>query len=406
MNDPEPLTDGTYRARWVLPVHRSPIAGGYVQIRNGVVTACSDLPPGPLTADWEDCAILPGLVNAHCHLEFSHFAEPLGAPGMSLPTWLGEVIRSRQHASGFVPSRNTVIRRGIEECASRGIALLGEIATAPANLEDYSSLLLETLVFPEVIGLSAHRASETFAWATEFQSQFVNQKVSSQRLLGVGISPHAPYSTSLEILATAVAHSHRSRCPLAIHLAESREERELVESGTGEFRDFLEGLGLSLFADFPHPKGMTGYLEMLRDASRCLIVHGNYLLPDEMDLIAEHERISVVYCPRTHAYFCHSPYPLEMLRQRGIRVVLGTDSRASNPDLSIWREACLVRRLFSSIPSHEILDMITRDAAIALGDNPDAPRFGTLRVGSSPRPVRVACTGKTVTAMWEELFAS
>lgn len=406
MSDLEPLTDGTYRARWVLPVHQPAIAGGYVQIRHGVVTECSDQPVGPLTAEWEDCAILPGLVNAHCHLEFSHFAEPLGRPGMSLPEWLGEVIRSRQHASGIVPSRSAVIRRGLEETASMGTALLGEIATAPACLDDYSSELLETLVFPEVIGLSTQRSVETFAWATELQSQLSNRERIGRCSLGAGISPHAPYSTSLEILAAAVEHSRRSPCPLAMHFAESREERELVESGKGEFQEFLEGLGLSSFASFPHPDGMIGYLKMLREARRCLIVHGNYLLPHEMDLIAGQEQMSVVYCPRTHEYFRHAPYPMEMLRQRGIRVVLGTDSRASNPDLSIWREACLVRRLFPKIPPQAILNMITRDAAIALGDHPFASRFGTLRVGSSPRPVRVACSGRTEAAMWDGLFTS
>jgi cytosine/adenosine deaminase-related metal-dependent hydrolase len=122
-----------------------------------------------------------------------------------------------------------------------------------------------------------------------------------------------------------------------------------------------------------------GYLRMLSKASRALIIHGNYLGEDEIAFLGRSRaHMSVVYCPRTHGYFRHDPYPLAALRSAGAHVVLGTDSRASNPDLSIVRELNRVAELHRGVPRDELLRMATLGAAESLGV---ASEVGSLSPG-------------------------
>ncbi len=110
------------------------------------------------------------------------------------------------------------------------------------------------------------------------------------------------------------------------------------------------------------------YLRMLAEAPRALVIHGNYLAADEIEFLAgRRDSMSVAFCPRTHAYFGHPTYPLDAMRAAGVRVVLGTDSRASNPDLSVLTELRFAAARFPGVPPEAWLRMATRDAAIALG---------------------------------------
>jgi cytosine/adenosine deaminase-related metal-dependent hydrolase len=120
-------------------------------------------------------------------------------------------------------------------------------------------------------------------------------------------------------------------------------------------------------------------LRLLAAAQRALVIHGNYLDDEERDYLARHrQRLSLVYCPRTHQYFGHAPYPLEELLARGVRVVLGTDSRASNPDLSLGDELRFAAARHPTVSPQELLRGATLDAATALGLERE---LGSLTVG-------------------------
>ncbi len=109
------------------------------------------------------------------------------------------------------------------------------------------------------------------------------------------------------------------------------------------------------------------------------MIHGNYLDGDEIDFLAAHaDRMSVIYCPRTHAFFRHAPYPLAKLLAAGANVALGTDSRASNPDLSILSELQFAAAQHLNVPPEMLLRLITAAAAKALGRKSE---IGTLTPG-------------------------
>jgi cytosine/adenosine deaminase-related metal-dependent hydrolase len=149
--------------------------------------------------------------------------------------------------------------------------------------------------------------------------------------------------------------------PLATHLAESREEGELLEYHRGPFVPFLSELGV--WDEHGLVIGAQEVLQLTAQTDNTLLVHGNYLDPET----AIPPRVSIIYCPRTHAAFGHAPYPLRALLGKGVRVALGTDSLASNPDLDVLAEARFVRLLYPDLPGATLLRMATLSGALALG---------------------------------------
>jgi cytosine/adenosine deaminase-related metal-dependent hydrolase len=153
-----------------------------------------------------------------------------------------------------------------------------------------------------------------------------------------------------------------------MHLAESPEELQLLAHGDGPFQQLLDELSMWDPTAIPSGTGVLDYLIQLVRAPRCLVVHGNYLNVREFEFLAQHhDRMAVVYCPRTHAYFGHGAYPLTEMLAVGVRVALGTDSRASSPDLSLLAEIREVARKHSSIPAEQIVHLGTLAGAQALG---------------------------------------
>jgi cytosine/adenosine deaminase-related metal-dependent hydrolase len=153
-----------------------------------------------------------------------------------------------------------------------------------------------------------------------------------------------------------------------MHLAESLAELELLQSARGPFVELLQSLDAWHPEALPRGSRPLDYLRLLANAHRSLIVHGNYLATDELDFVAAHaDRMSMVYCPRTHAFFGHRPYPLGEMLSRGVRVALGTDSRASNPDLSAFEEMRHIYQHHHNVTPADILRLGTLHGAVALG---------------------------------------
>ncbi len=170
-----------------------------------------------------------------------------------------------------------------------------------------------------------------------------------------------------------------SAAPVAIHLAESREELELLATHAGPFRQLLDDLGVWNPGGIPRGSRPIDYIKLLAVAPRALVIHGNYLDAAEIAYLAGRaDRMSVVYCPRTHAYFQHELYPLAAMLAAGVNVALGTDSRASNPDLSLLAEMRHIARHHPQIPTETIIQMGTLNGARALGL---ADLIGSLNVG-------------------------
>lgn len=380
-------------ARYVFPVAGPPLAGGCVTIRGERIVAVEPRPTGA-AVDLGDVAILPGLVNAHTHLEFSRCATPLGRAGTPLPDWIRLVIAARRNAQNDPAA---AIAQGLAEMLGGGTTAVGEIATSGWTEESLSAAPLDLTAYYELRGLQA----EFVEARLDDAAQFVAQIPQGTRWRG-GISPHAPYSVHPELFVGLVRLAVANHLPLAMHLAESREELTLLADGSGPFRALLEELGVWEAAAIPHGTRPLSYLRLLAEAPRSLVIHGNYLDGEEIEYLAVHaERMSVVYCPRTHAYFGHERYQLARLLALGASVALGTDSRASNPDLSMLAEMRHVARAFPSLGPEIALNLGTLAGARALGRDAE---IGTLEAGKLANLTTVSLSAPAATDPHELLF--
>jgi cytosine/adenosine deaminase-related metal-dependent hydrolase len=202
---------------------------------------------------------------------------------------------------------------------------------------------------------------------------------STETFWQIGLSPHAPYTVPIELLRQIAAISAENKIPLAMHLAESREEMQWLAGRTGPLADLLEEFGAADPTVVSRGVRPLDYLQILAGAHRALIVHGNYLADDEIAFLADHAaNMAVAYCPRTHDYFGRDPYPLEKMLSSGVRVCLGTDGRGSSPDLDLLAELRHVARQFPRLGRAAILELGTLRAAQAFGRDDE---IGSLEPG-------------------------
>nr|WP_286177655.1 amidohydrolase family protein [Rhodopirellula sp. JC639] len=349
--------------------------------------------------DLGEVAVMPRMVNAHTHLEFSDCRSPIGQPGISLAEWIGKVIAARGVASE--DQRNARIRDGIAESAGSGVGLIGDIATPPSQ---YPSDTDTTIVsFAEVLGLSDVRAGERLESAEKHAVT-----VAENPSVEFAVSPHAPYSTPPELVGRCVELAVQTGAPLAMHVAESPDERELLRFGSGRFAEVLRGAGLWPKGVFPWQgdQPVSDLIDAIADAPRVLLVHGNDLQDDEIERIARHPHLSVVYCPRTHAFFGYDAHPVQTLLDAGVRVALGTDSRASNPDLSVWKEVQFLLHQRPDLDPHDVLEMATMsgaDALLGAGSRSGRIEAGKTRVGSL---VSIPTTAQRLDAVWRDFVSA
>ena len=355
----------TFTARHVFPVSGPPLPRGTVTVEGDRITAVR--PHGERTADTDfgNAALIPGLVNAHTHLDLS--AARGAVPPTTADTftdWLRAVVAFRRQSTTPTPD---AVRAGLAESLRYGTTLLGDISTDGTSFDILADAPVRAVVFHEVIGLRPERFAATQgacrAWlAGELQSLTL--------LARRGVSPHAPYTTQF------AGFRGWGDVMLAGHVAELPGEADFLRTHAGPLRDFLESLGA--WADVELAPSVAAVVEAL-SRTRSLVVHGNYLT------VAEHAKhftpsMMLVVCPRTHAAFGHPRHPWPAFAAAGVRVAVGTDSLASNPDLDVLAEIRLLHRTNPDVPGAQLLCMATLDGAEALGF---AAECGSLEVGKS-----------------------
>jgi aminodeoxyfutalosine deaminase len=356
-------------AKWIAPVTRPPIEDGGVLIDRDVIVAVG--PGRELQAaygaaaveDLGDAVVLPGLVNAHTHLELSAVARE-GASAELVP-WLSGMIARKVEPHDVLAG----MAEGIAQCRRFGVTCVGEITTQPGLTRPVLARSgLRGVSFGEVRAMGARRGllEERLGQAAGEEGHVV----AHGHELRIGISPHAPYSVEVAGYRRCVEYSRLHGIPLATHLAESPDEEPFLRDQAGPLRQLWEGLP---WWDDRTPRFAGSPIELAKSVGLldlpAILAHVNYCTDAELELLAAGGgvRPSVVYCPRTHAWFGHPPHRWRRMREMGINVALGTDSCASSGDLNLLAEAQLVRRLCPDVPAQTLLEMITINGARALG---------------------------------------
>ena len=363
-----------YIADWVLPIEAPPVHRGRVDVRGGRIvgvgaSAAGGGVPGPVV-DLGCTAILPALVNAHTHLELSGLRGAV-PPAPSMPRWVDRLIERRAEAG---PPEPEAIRVAVAEARASGTGLLGDIGNTMAAGPILARADLSARLFREVLAFPDAGAAAAVAAAAEELGS-----VEAAGGLRVGLAAHAPYSVGPGALAALDAAARtRFPGPRSIHLAESPEELEFLQCGGGPWRGLLERLGRWDPGWTPPRCGPVEYLDRqgwLREG--LVAVHGVQLTDAELGKLAE-RGVSLVTCPRSNAWTGVGHPPIERFLRSGVRLAVGTDSLASAPDLDLFNELALMRRLAPSAPARRLLACATLHGAEALGFDDE---FGAIAPG-------------------------
>ncbi len=353
----------TYTARWILPVAGPPLERGTVTVRGELIESVEPIGVRIPDEDFGDAVVIPGLVNAHTHLDLTGAGELARRDATEVfPEWLKRVIDFR--GSRTPEQVDSDIQRGLKESLKHGVTLLGDIASGGASWKHLAQAPLRSVVFWELIGATLERFE--LALHTSMLGMAAQPNTPTCRW---GRSPHAPYTVHKRGYELAAGLPGIQ----AVHLAESSAEMKLLRMRSGPFLPFLQELGVWEPGGLIHDPA-----EFLRTHPdlQSLFVHGNYLEADT-PLSANQ---SLVVCPRTHAAFGHPPHPFREFLARGVNVCVGTDSPASNPSLDVLAELGELHRRYPDVPSHTLLRMGTINGAKALGF---AEVCGTLEAGKS-----------------------
>ncbi len=350
------------RAQTLVTMDGPPIDDGGVAIEGEKIVGAgrfSDVQAvgGPVT-DLGEMVLLPGLINAHCHLDYTALRGMI-APRRSFADWILQINGLRRDLSDedYLAS----IADGFEEAKRWGTTTLANIESMPALLTRMAPPPLRTWWFAELIDVRPRLAAEEMI-AASLHFFFNNQNWRG----GFGLSPHAPYTASPRLTRLAAEASRQGDFLLSTHLAESHEEMEMFRAGSGPLFAFLQSLGRSMDDCGAGKTPLGVMLEHTTIDERWIIAHLNELTEEDFGLLDAGPRFHIVHCPRSSRYFQHRAFALERLVGMGFNVCLGTDSLASNSSLSLFAEMRAAQEEHPHVSSEQILRMTTVNGARAL----------------------------------------
>lgn len=379
----DPAGDVTvYRAAWVLPMQGAPIANGAVAVVGDRITfvgRAADAPAGTVT-DLGDAALMPGLVNVHTHLELTPLRHLL--EGLDFAQWIRTLTTLRRTELSDTNDLQVGARIGIAEGLLRGITTFADTSDTAAPVQDaLQSMGARGIVYKEVFGPDPQQCEASL---TMLRDAVQELRRTASTTVHVGVSPHAPYSVSMQLFAAVATFAITEGLPMAVHLAESAFEEELVTRGTGPYADNWRSRGID-----PAGSQARSSVALLHEAgalrARPLIIHAVRVDAEDIALLMA-AGCAVAHCPVSNARFGHGIAPLQAMLDAGLAVGIGTDSVASNNRMDLLDEArvahlmaCTHTRSWRAFPAARALRQCTAGGAEALGL---WPQLGTLAVGA------------------------
>ena len=320
-----------YRAALVAPVGAPPIVDGAVMVEAGRIAwvgRASDAPTSTLE-NLGDVVITPGLVNAHTHLDLTCYRGVL--VGLDFFAW----IRTLTQSVGTLTPEALLdsARSGLAEGIAHGITTFADTAPNTAAFDAMIERGVRGIAYREVFGPDPAVASASLAG---LEAQVGEMRVRETPLVRVGVSPHAPYSVSDPLFAAVAEFARREGLPMAIHIAESEAESQLVSEGAGPFAAFLSGRGIAAVPRAPTPIALLAKARALGE--RTLLIHCVRVNGDDIVTIARHG-CGVAHCPASNAWFGHGTAPAAAMLADGVRLGMGTDGLGSNTRMDVLGEA-------------------------------------------------------------------
>jgi len=391
------------RARLVVTMDGPPIEDGAVRIRGERIIEVgkfSDLVDTDQIVDLGEHILLPGLINAHCHLDYTCLRGKIPPPH-SFADWIRAINaeKAKLSAEDYVAS----INQGLAEAKHFGTTTIANLTAFPELIAQVQDPI-QTWWFAELIDVR-QRAENSSALSSRAprRNEIIDRALAKLKSTGrIGLAPHAPFTASVNLYGRCADLAERDKFLLTTHLAESRQETQMFRDAKGPLYEFLKEIGrdmsdcggntpLQVFLRALQLSAGDLSVRALRGAGSepvagptespemtppWIVAHLNELIESDFDLLEKiPRRVSIVHCPRSHAYFGHSDFQFERLRKLGFNICIGTDSLASNDDLSLFAEMRKFHDRFHFEPQ-KVLEMVTINPALALRQ---CDRLGKIR---------------------------
>lgn len=362
------------RSRLVAPMAGEPIDDGAVVVEGNKVAGVGRFADVQRSYSGEvldlgEQVLLPGLINAHCHLDYTILRDKIG-PQQSFADWIVAINTAKAALSenDYLKS----IEAGLAEARQYGTTTLLNLEAFPELLPRLSRPLLRVWWCAEMIDVrkpvDVRKVFDSLRDAFHAHPDWLG---------GVGLAPHAPYTASRELYSEASETARKEGVPFTTHLAESSEEMQMFRDASGPAYDFLKGIGRPM-EDCGHETPLSLMIRTLPIGEDWIIAHLNELGDGDFDLLARGPKFQIVHCPRSHSFFGHAPFALPRLRKLGFNICLGTDSLASNSSLSLFAEMRELLRKETGLAPRDVLEMVTVHAAAALNEE---CRLGQISAG-------------------------
>ncbi len=380
------MTAVCHRAPWLVTCvegESTPLADGALVVENGRIVAvgsfadCRNL--AATVIDHDGCVLTPALVNAHAHLELSYLAElGQGEPsGGDMPGWIYELLTRRETMTSNAEGITASAGDALATMSAGGCGLVGDIGNDPASCGIGDGSGVEVLFFLELLGLSRVGEERAFSFLASLPDQVL-------------ATPHGPYSVTPRLLQAAKERARQLGQRVSIHLAESEDETKFLADGSGGFPDFFKKRGVWDGNFTPPGCSPVAYLDRLGVLDpETLCVHCVQVSDDDIALLARC-RAGVCLCPGSNRFLGVGKAPVEKMLAAGIFPALGTDSLASNPFLSIWREMHILMEDHPGLDPAMVFAMASRGGAQGLGMDAD---YGALAMGKKAAIIAVDYEG-------------
>jgi aminodeoxyfutalosine deaminase len=382
------------RARTVVTMDGAPIENGAVVVSGNRIDNVGKFDEvkarnAGQIVDLSEQALLPGLINAHCHLDYTCLRGKIPPP-KTFADWIRAINaeKARLSPKDYLAS----INEGFAEAKRFGTTTIANLTAFP-DLISQIHAPIRTCWFAELIDVRASKhANEIVDLAIESVRQARPEPVLSAAEGGApwGLAPHALFTASKNLFECCEEIARRENVLLTTHLAESREEMEMFHEASGPLYEFLKGIGRPM-DDCGNETPLEQFIGAhgVRALPRWIVAHLNELAESDFELLENAKgQFHVVHCPRSHDYFKHSHFPFKRLDSLGFNICLGTDSLASNENLSLFAEMRVFQRSQPGISPDEILKMVTVNPATALHRE---KRIGRIRPGFCADLIAIPC---------------
>lgn len=367
-----------YHARWVLPITQPPIENGTVVESDGVITYVGPRAAAPLGDDYDlgEAILLPGLVNTHTHLELTVMRGFL--ENCQFAAWIDKLRQARDEILDDEMLLDSA-RFGIVEGLEAGITTYADTCSSGVVMGAMREMGVRGIMYQEVFGPDPSHSDVAMR---ELEDRIEKLQLEQTELVSLGVSPHAPYTVSDRLYKAAAQFANSRRLPLAMHIAESEPEYDIVANARGDFAERWQRRGIAVARRARSPIELLEKHGVLDRGP--LLIH--CVRVDDADIaIMARRRCAVAHCPASNAKFGHGIAPLLSFVAAGIRVGIGSDSVASNNRMDILDEARLAvlihraaTRRHDAFGAHQALELGTIGGARALGIE---SRVGSLEAG-------------------------